>query len=83
MNIGLKKLILLFLFLDVFVFFMKLSDVYVYSGLDVRFKCLVYGIFKLIITWSKNGVGVGGDYIVVGDGFMLVKDLVFWDVVVY
>lgn len=65
------------------VFSMKPSDVHAHSGSDVRFKCSAHGIPKPTITWSKNGVGVGGDYIVVGDGFMLVKDLVFWDAAVY
>lgn len=83
MNIGLKKSILLSLFSDAPVFSMKPSDVHAHSGSDVRFKCSAHGIPKPTITWSKNGGGVGGDYIVVGDGFMLVKDLVFWDAAVY
>lgn len=62
------------------VFTKKPSDVHAHVSTDVRFECLADGIPKPKITWSRNGDIIGSfAYTIVGDGFLIVQDLVFSD----
>lgn len=66
------------------VFTKKPSAVYAYVRDTARFECEADGIPKPNITWSKNGEEqTNSDYITVGDGFLIVYDLVSSDMGAY
>lgn len=73
--------------LDVFygpVFTKKPSDVHAYKKSRVRFECQAEGIPKPNISWSLNGRELStSSYTRVGDGVLVVQDLVFSDKGVY
>lgn len=53
---------------------------YAYVNTDARFECKAEGIPKPTITWSRNGdEQTNSDFITVGDGFLIVHDLVISD----
>ena len=68
------------LLLDPPVFTKKPRTVHAYQYTNVRFDCLADGIPTPRITWSKTGDIIGNtDYTTVGDGYLLIKDIVFSD----
>lgn len=73
-----------FFFSDGPVFTKKPSEVHAYKKSSVQFECQAEGIPKPNISWSLNGRELStSSYTRVGDGVLVVQDIVFSDKGVY